>query len=169
MSYYRWADRPLKVLLLSRFPAVASHGRHWATGRPMHPRSNPVPTGQQTRTPAVPESFWRNVWDNAQGLPREVRVGDSFATRQPSQAMAEALGSTTNPSRFMLLNDAINEAKGKAEAFKRDMSDSRLRRLIERSIAGDAEATSEMLESLQEVSHKARRGRKEKIELKKKI
>ena len=148
-------------MLLSRYAAVASHGQHWATGRPMSALRNPIPTGQRTRTPPVPESFWQNVWDNPQGLSREIRVGDSFVTRQPSQAMGEALGSMTNPSRFLLLNNATNGAKGRAEAFLRNMSDSRLRRLIERSIAGDAAATSEMLESLQEVSHHARARKKD--------
>jgi hypothetical protein len=118
----------------------------------MHPRSNPIPTGDLTRTPAVSESFWRNRWDNVQGLTTEVAVGDSFRTRQPSQAMAEGLGSNTNPSNFLLLNEAVNGAKGEIEAFRRHMSDDRLRRLIDRSVAGDADATTEILESLQEVS-----------------
>jgi chitinase len=144
-------EHSLPVMLLSRFPAVASHGRHWASGRVMHPRSNPIPTGDQTRTPAIPESFWTDHWDNANGLPNAIQIG-SFSTRQPSQAMAEALGSSTNPSNFLLLEDAVNGAKGQTEAFRRHMSDSRLRRLINRSIGGDAAATSEMLESLQEVS-----------------
>ncbi|RKU40671.1 hypothetical protein DL546_003055 [Coniochaeta pulveracea] len=143
-------EHSLPALLLSRFPAVASHGRHWATGRMMHPRSNPIPTGDPTRTPAVREAFWRDIWDNGQGLTTAVAVGDSFQTHQPSQAMAEALGSNTSPSDFLLLNEAVNGAKGEIEAFKRHMSDDRLRRLIDSSVAGSADATTEILESLQE-------------------
>ncbi|KAJ4381977.1 hypothetical protein N0V85_008603 [Neurospora sp. IMI 360204] len=145
-------EHALPILLLSRYAAVASHGMHWATGRVMHPRSNPIPNGDRTRTPAVSESFWQNTWDNAQGLTTEVAVGDSFRTRQPSQAMAEGLGSNTSPSNFLLLNEAVNGAKGEMEAFKRHMSDDRLRRLIDRSVAGDADATTEILESLQEAN-----------------
>jgi hypothetical protein len=78
-------------------------------------------------------------------------MGD-FSTRQPSQAFANALGSVDNPSNFLLLNAAVNLAKGQIEAFKRHMSDARLRRLIDRSIAGDVNAVEEMLESLQEAS-----------------
>jgi hypothetical protein len=143
-------EHSVPAMILSRFPAVASHGRHWTGGRPMHPRINPIPTGEQTTTPAIPEAFWRDHWDNPNGLPNPIQIGN-FSTRQPSEAMAEALGSTTNPSNFMLLVDAVNGAKGQTEAFRRHMSDSRLRRLINRSIGGDAGATAEMLESLQEV------------------
>lgn len=66
--------------------------------------------------------------------------------------MAEALGSNTSPSDFLLLNEAVNGAKGEIEAFKRHMSDDRLRRLIDSSVAGSADATTEILESLQEAS-----------------
>lgn len=158
--YYAMRGRECERRRLEQFLIVTE----LPTGRPMDAQSNPIPTGRATRTPVVPESFWRNVWDNAQALSQDVHVGDSFATRQLSQAMAEALGSSTNPSRFMLLNNATNGAKGRAEAFLRNMSDARLRRLINRSIAGDAAATSEMLESLQEVSRQARRVDKKRKE-----
>ncbi|KAK4164086.1 glycosyl hydrolases family 18-domain-containing protein [Cladorrhinum sp. PSN259] len=143
-------EHAIPAMMLSRFPAVASHGRQWARGRVMHARTNPVPSGPRTRTPAIPESFWRDVWENPQGLPRELQVADSFRTRRPDQAFAEGLGSSTNRANFLLLQREVNRAKGEIEIFKRHMSDDRLRRRINGAIGGNQTAAEEVLQSLQE-------------------
>jgi len=131
------------AFVLGRFPAVANHGRHW---RPV-PRSsrNPVPDGPQTRTPAIPESFWRDVWRNANALP------ESFGPiRQPDQYLNEQIGSNSNPTPLTMLRDAVNGQKGRFEVFNSPMEIRRFERLVDRGVAGNETAMEEWLDTLRE-------------------
>lgn len=78
-----------------------------------------IPQGRRTRTAPIPDSFWQNVWDNANGLPSGLpRVAPrSPDLRQPGQRIFERIGSNTNPSHFVLLRDSVNAIKGRLEGF----------------------------------------------------
>lgn len=104
-------------MVLSRFAATANHGR---LPRAVPARGpNNIPQGRETRARAIPDSFWQNVWNDAHGLPsglpRVTPRSNDF--RQPAQRLFERLGSTTNPSHFILLQNSVNAVKGKLEIF----------------------------------------------------
>ncbi|KAK1752214.1 hypothetical protein QBC47DRAFT_433206 [Echria macrotheca] len=131
------------AFVLGRFPAVANHGRHW---RPV-PRSsrNPVPDGPPTRTPAINEAFWRDVWRNPNALP------ESFGPiRQPDQYVNEQIGSNSNPTAFTMLRDAVNGQKGRFEVFNSPMEIRRFERTVDRGVGGNETAVEEWLDTLRE-------------------
>lgn len=139
-------------MLASRFPAVANHGQVW-TRSPMS-STNRRPTGPATRTAAISDQFWRAFWNNEEALSANTErlTPSSPLIRNPSQLFAEALGSNTNPANFILLDRAVNLAKGQIEGFRRHMADDRLRINIGDIAANDRGAATTVIESLQEVS-----------------
>ena len=141
-----------QLFLLSRFLASANYGRHW-TQAPMNTRTNPVPSGPRTITAAIPDDFFINQLDEPNALPADVEAltDGSPQLRMPSELLAEGFGSTTNPSNFLLLERAVNRAKGRIETFNRNMSPAVLTSLINRAIQGDEAAAQRVLESLAEV------------------
>jgi chitinase len=109
-------------VVVARFAAVANHGRQW---RPLPAvGANRVPNGEVTRTAAISDDFWQNVWNNANALPSGLPLiaSGSPVTLSPVQRVFERLGSTTNPDQFVLLRDAVNAVKGSIETFKSPMA-----------------------------------------------
>jgi chitinase len=138
-------------MFLTRFAATANHGR---LRRPVPVNArNPVPVGPRTRTPAIPDAFWRNVWDNTQGLPAGLpRVTpNSPDLRRPWDRLYERFGSDTNPSHFVLLRDVDNAVKRRIETFVRPMSEVNLRGHVRRALTGDEEAVEAFMSPLREV------------------
>ncbi|KAI6779197.1 Bacteriodes thetaiotaomicron symbiotic chitinase [Emericellopsis cladophorae] len=83
------------------------------------------PQGPLTSTPAVGnEDFWRNVWNNENGLPAGLPpvTETSPDLRRPVDRLFEALGSNSNPTNFLLLDENVNELKGLVETFKAPMA-----------------------------------------------
>jgi len=141
-----------QLMLTSRFPAVANHGRSW-TQRPMG-NANRIPIGPATRTPAIAnENFWRDVWDNPTALSARVErlTETSPQIRTPSELFAEAFGSTSNPSNFVFLEMAVNRAKGRIEGFRRNIADDTLEDMIDNAVSGNENAANEILETFAEV------------------
>ncbi|KAL7794847.1 hypothetical protein V8C43DRAFT_304830 [Trichoderma afarasin] len=122
----------LPAILISRFAAVANHGRHWAPRRVASRRRDGrimagqlTPEGPPTRTPPITSSiFWHEVWNNATGLPAGLPgvTPNSPEMRRPVDRLYEAIGSTTNPRNFLLLQDNINLMKGRIEVFRSPMT-----------------------------------------------
>ena len=148
------ANLTLQLFLISRFLASSNFGRRWTQTR-MDARRNPAPSGPQTSTAAIPDEFFVNQLDNPTALPADVETltDGSPQLRRPSDLLAEAFGSTTNPSNFLLLETAVNRAKGRIETFVRNMSPDVLTSLINRAIQGDEAAAQRVLESLAEVRY----------------
>jgi hypothetical protein len=121
----------------------------------MSARTNPTPSGPQTNTAAIPDEFYVNQLDNPTALPSDVETltDGSPQLRRPSDLLAEGFGSTTNPSNFLLLETAVNRAKGRIETFVRNMAPDVLTTLIDRAVQGDEAAAQQALESLAEVSY----------------
>ncbi|KAI1852652.1 hypothetical protein JX266_002193 [Neoarthrinium moseri] len=122
-------EHTLPVLINSRFPAVANHGRHWERSPAGHIRADGrrvgqvTPAGPQTRNPGIRDEFWQNIWNNAQGLPAGLpRVTpNSPELRRPADRVYEALGSRDNIEPFTFLEAAINKRKGAIEMYRRPM------------------------------------------------
>jgi chitinase len=132
-------------MFLTRFTATANHGR---LPRPVPVNSRtPVPDGPPTRTPAIRDLFWRNVWDDAQGLPAGLprMTPNSPDLRRPWDRIYERFGSDTNPSHFVLLRDAVNAIKGRLENFVRPMSETNMRSNVRRALTGDVPAVEALL------------------------
>ncbi|KAL4945990.1 hypothetical protein BDV06DRAFT_218699 [Aspergillus oleicola] len=72
------------------------------------------------------------------GLPR-VSPG-SPDIRSPVQRMYEALGSTTNPTEFTLLEDAVNVFKGRLEVFNNPMALRDFRERVSNAATGHPDA-----------------------------
>ncbi|BCR84335.1 uncharacterized protein ACHE_11737S [Aspergillus chevalieri] len=111
-------EHPVPLLIVSRFAATANHGR-LPLARPIRTVDDTVPQGRRTRTRAIPDPFWQNVWGNAIGLPAGLPpvASNSPDLRQPGQRIFERIGSNTNPSHFVLLRDSVNAIKGRLEGF----------------------------------------------------
>jgi len=142
-------------MFVTRFTATANHGR-LPNPVPVVGRRNRIPGGPPTRTPAIPDAFWRNVWDNPQGLPAGLpRVTpNSPDLRRPWDRTYERLGSDTNPSHFVMLRDAVNAAKGRIENFVRPMSEENIQRHVRTALAGgegDEKAVEAFMSPLREV------------------
>jgi chitinase len=105
-------EHTIPLVTLSRFASVAQHGQMWAP-RPVgfiDRRGREIgqahPEGQLTNIPAAGnENFWRNVWNNANGLPAGLSpvTQNSPEQRRPVDRLFEALGSNSNPTHFTLL------------------------------------------------------------------
>ncbi|KAI0157094.1 hypothetical protein GGR52DRAFT_586914 [Hypoxylon sp. FL1284] len=130
-------EHPIPLVTLSRFAAVANHGRQWRPA-PGNDRINPSPDGPQTRTSPIADDFWRNVWQSANALPSDLPpVSDtSPGIQSPVQRLYERLGSTTNQAHFVLLRDAVNAVKGRVEIFNRPMSQSNFNRWVRFALNG---------------------------------
>jgi chitinase len=117
------------MVIVSRFAAVAQHDRMWAPRPPGRIRQGREegqlhPQGELTNTPAVGnEDFWRNVWNDANGLPAGLPpvTANSPEQRRPADRVYEALGSNDNPGHFTLLQGNINGMKGRIEIFNAPM------------------------------------------------
>ena len=132
------------AFVLGRFPAIANHAHHFNSA-PVTAR-NPIPAGDPTRTAAIADDFWLNVWRSANALPSD------FEIRQPDQYVNEQIGSMTNPTPFVILRDAVNAAKGRLEIFNRPMSPDRFEGFVDAAAAGDEESVESFLAPLREVS-----------------
>jgi hypothetical protein len=138
-------------MFLTRFSATPNHGR---LSRPVPVNArNPVPDGPRTRTPAILDAFWQNVWDNALGLPAGLpRVtANSPDLCRPWDRFYKRFGSDTNPSHFVLLRDAVNAVKGRIENFVRPMSEANMRGHIRRALTADEAAVEAFMSPLREV------------------
>lgn len=112
-------------------------------------RANPIPDGARTRTAGIRESFWRHVWQSANALP------SSFGNyRQPDQYVNEQIGSTTSPTAFVLLRDAVNGVKGRLEVFNSPMEKGKfnkhVRNALDKKVMNDT-AVAAFLAPLREV------------------
>ncbi|KAK0724576.1 hypothetical protein B0H67DRAFT_481904, partial [Lasiosphaeris hirsuta] len=126
-------EHTIPLVIVSRFASVAEHGQMWAP-RPAGyvSRGREIgqahPQGELTSTPAAGnENFWRNVWNNADGLPANLPpvTQNSPDQRRPVDRLYEALGSNSNPTHFTLLQDNINGMKGRVEIFNAPMTQTR--------------------------------------------
>lgn len=99
------------------------------------------------------DALWRRVWNDANVLPSGLpRVAPDSPERQsPSDRLLERLGSNSNPSHFILLEKAVNAAKGQLEIFKRPMSEDKMEENVEKALAGDDEALQRYMAPLREV------------------
>jgi hypothetical protein len=140
-------------MLLTRFSATANWGRLPRPVAVVFGR-NQVPDGPPTRTPAIPDTFWQNVWDNGQGLPAGLPpvTPNSPDLRQPWDRLYERFGSLTNPSHFVILRDAVNAVKGQLECFVRPMSPTRMQGYVRRALNGDETSIEAFMSPLREVS-----------------
>lgn len=95
------------------------------------------------------------VWNQANALPAGLpRISDqSDDIRTPSQRIYEALGSSTNPSHFTLLQNGINAVKNSLENFKRPMAPARFNREIASALVGDEMAIRTIMAPLREVRY----------------
>jgi chitinase len=66
--------------------------------------------------------------------------------------MYERIGSTTNPSHFVILRDAVNAVKGQLEAFLRPMDPDRTEMYVQRALNGDETSIEAFMAPLREVS-----------------
>lgn len=134
-----------------RFAAVAHWGRHWA---PLSPQAQRWPQSTaMTRTPAMSEAFWRDVWNAADALPAGLpRVTDDSADlRRPADRFWEALGANQHIGPFTFLEAVFNGHKGRLEIFVRPQSPERLRSLLNDAVRGDnMTAVNAMLAPLRE-------------------
>lgn len=140
-------------MLLARFAATANWGRLPRPVAVVFGR-NQVPDGPPTRTPAIPDAFWQDVWDNAQGLPAGLPpvTPNSPDLRRPWDRLYERFGSLTNPSHFVMLRDAVNAVKGQLEAFKRPMDPTRVQTYVQEALAGSETSIESFMSPLREVS-----------------
>lgn len=77
------------------------------------------------------------------------RVAEGSRERQsPSNRLFERLGSNSTPNHFILLESAVNAAKGQLEIFKKLM---RIEEYVEIALAGDEEAVMRFMTPLREV------------------
>jgi alkylhydroperoxidase/carboxymuconolactone decarboxylase family protein YurZ len=99
------------------------------------------PDGERTRTPAIPDRFWQDVWGSASlpaGLPPASLNAPDICV--PVRRLYERWGSNTNPSHFLLLLEgAVNAAKGRIEVFRAPMSVSRLQGHVQNALAGSSD------------------------------
>lgn len=142
-------------MFVTRFTATANHGR-LPRPVPVSGGRNQIPDGPPTRTPAIPDVFWQNVWDNREGLPaglpRVTLNGPDL--RRPWDRIYERFGSDNNPSHFVILRDAVNAAKGRIENFVRPMSEANMRMHVRVALAGgegDEQAIEAFMSPLREV------------------
>lgn len=114
-----------------------------------------IPQGPQTRTPRIGNDFWQREWNQANALPAGLpRISDqSDDIRTPSQRIYEALGSSTNPSHFTLLQNGVNAVKNSLENFKRPMAPARFNREIASALVGDEMAIRTIMAPLREVRY----------------
>jgi chitinase len=140
-------------MLLGRYAATANHGRLPLPVAVIGGR-NRIPTGPLTRTPPIADPFWKNVWDNPKGLPAGLpRVtSNSPDLRRPWDRLYERFGSSTNPSHFIILRDAVNAAKGRIENFVRPMDPDVLLRHVRRALTGNEPSIEDFMSPLREVS-----------------
>ncbi|KAK2013705.1 hypothetical protein LZ32DRAFT_675824, partial [Colletotrichum eremochloae] len=146
-------EHTIPLVIASRFASVAEHGRMWAARPAGYMRGTREigqahPEGPVTNTPAVGnEEFWRNVWNNAEGLPSGLpRVSERSPEdqRRPVDRIFEALGSSNNPAHFTLLQDNINGMKGRVEIFNAPMAQDRFDTFLED--ATDSENDSRLVD-----------------------
>ena len=133
-------EHTIPLVTVSRFGSVAEHGRMWAP-RPagyIDRRGREIgqahPAGSYTDRPAAGnENFWRNVWNNANGLPPGLPpvTQNSPEQRRPVDRLYEALGSNSNAAHFTLLQDNINGMKGRVEIFNAPMAQDRFDTFLE--------------------------------------
>jgi hypothetical protein len=72
--------------------------------------------------------------------------------RQPWDRIYESFGSSTNPSHFVILRDAVNAVKGNLEAFQRPQGLKESRSYVQRALNGDETAVEAFMAPLREVS-----------------
>ncbi|KAL5330730.1 hypothetical protein ACEPPN_000250 [Leptodophora sp. 'Broadleaf-Isolate-01'] len=144
-------EHPVPMMLLTRFSASANWGRLPRPVAVVYGR-NQVPDGPATRTPAIRDAFWQNVWDNAQGLPAGLPpvAAGSPDLRRPWERLYERFGSLTNPSHFVILRDAVNAIKGQLECFIRPMSPTRMQGYVQDAVNGDESAIESFMAPLRE-------------------
>ncbi len=132
-------------MIVGRFGATANYGSL--------PNQRGVPAGPPTRTPRIANAFWQDVWQNAAGLPAGLPpvTPASGDLRTPYDRVYEALGSTTNPSHFTMLQDAVNAAKGRIENFVSPMDPRRVRSYARAGAAGDEPSIEAFMAPLREV------------------
>lgn len=132
------------VFLLGRFPAIANHGRHF---RPVSLPRRGVPDGVPTRIAGINSAFWQNTWQSANALPA------TFGSiRQPDQYVNEQIGSDSNPTPFVILQDAVNGVKGRIENFKSPMAQRKIRRHIKDAAAGNRTSVENFMAPLRQVN-----------------
>ena len=132
--------------MVGRFTATANYGRL--------PNQRGDPAGPPTRNARIANDFWQNVWQNAAGLPAGLPpvTPASGDLRRPYDRIYEALGSTTNPSHFTMLQDAVNAAKGRIENFVSPVDPRRVRNYAAAGAAGDEPSIEAFMAPLREVS-----------------
>lgn len=145
---------PTQLSILGRFITTANTGR---LPRRAFAARGSLPDGPRTRARPISDAFWRNVWNNAHGLPAGLPPVSPTSPdlRKPWDRVFECFGSTTNPSHFVLLRDAVNTMKGSIELFKSPMEERKFRSKVRRAVAGDEEAIQEFMAPLREVRKKA--------------
>jgi chitinase len=72
--------------------------------------------------------------------------------RRPWDRMDERLGSSTNPSHFVILHDAVNVTKGNLKAFQSPQSLSDSRSYVRKALNGDETAAEAFMTPLRKVS-----------------
>ncbi len=132
-------------MIVGRFAKVANDGRLTSQ------RGDAA--GPPTRTPRIANAFWQDVWQNVAGLPARLPplTPASGDLRRPYDRIYEALGSTTNPSHFTMLQDAVNAAKGRIENFVSPIDPRRVRRYAAAGAAGDEPSIEAVITLLREV------------------
>ncbi|RWA07611.1 hypothetical protein EKO27_g7496 [Xylaria grammica] len=141
----------IPLFTAARFASVANWGRHWLPMPYIDPYIS-FPLGAPTQTPGIRTAFWEDVWNNPEGLPRNLPLvtPDSADLRRPVDRVFEALGSNTNPSHFVLIQSAINNVKGQFEAFAFPMQDNEFNGYVRQALAGNNTAIRCFLAPLRE-------------------
>ncbi|KAH8799323.1 hypothetical protein F5884DRAFT_118714 [Xylogone sp. PMI_703] len=106
--------------------------------------------GPPIRHRAIPDSFWRSVWDNREGLPAGLPpvAANSPNLRRPWDRLYERLGSVTNPGNFLILRDSVNAGKVALEPFQCPTSPNRIKRFVSNAINGDEESIEQFMSPL---------------------
>ncbi|KAH8798370.1 hypothetical protein F5884DRAFT_758822 [Xylogone sp. PMI_703] len=106
--------------------------------------------GPPTRHRAIPDSFWRSVWDNREGLPAGLPpvAANSPNLRRPWDRLYERLGSVTNPGNFLILRDSVNAGRGALEPFRCPTSPNRIKRFVSNAINGDEKSIEQFMSPL---------------------
>lgn len=117
-------------------------GRHWDTSRPPRNESR-IPLGPETLYEPLPRQFFDDI-RNETILPASLgpATPGSENIRRPIDRLMERLGSTNNPSHFILVEDAVNAAKGLIEDFRSPMAKDKFERHVKNAMNGGGNITN---------------------------